>query len=212
MKIKQTLPLIIILVILGGCQFSEAQLPETKAFQDEFTREFMDSTEEVKDGYYLFRSKTDRYTMLFPEDAEIASGAFYERNKDSFENLSFVDYSREENYNYTYDAMYSSHRKKEVEINLRGLSRRVGYDGGYQEIEEGNTLIYLAKEQEVIENEDRKRIVYRFFSYIVPKGGSFGIEYIYSSHCYDETNCKMDPKKEEEKALMLMKSVHFNMD
>ncbi|MDL4840514.1 hypothetical protein QQS35_08660, partial [Aquibacillus sp. LR5S19] len=76
MKIKQILPLVIILVILGGCQLKEAQLPETKAFQDEFTREFMDSTEEVKDGYYLFRSKTDGYTMLFPENAEMDSGGF----------------------------------------------------------------------------------------------------------------------------------------
>ncbi|MDL4840512.1 hypothetical protein, partial [Aquibacillus rhizosphaerae] len=179
-----------------------------KAFQDEFTREFMDSTEEVKDGYYLFRSKTDGYTTLFPENAEI-SKMFYERNNDHFENLTFVDYSREENYNYTYDVTYSPHREKGVEISLRGLSRRAGYDGEYAKIEEENTRIYFAKEKEVLEDEDRKRTVYSFFSYIVPKGGSVGIEYNYSSYCYDENNCKIDPKKEEEKALTLMKSFHF---
>ncbi|MDL4842634.1 hypothetical protein [Aquibacillus rhizosphaerae] len=211
MKIKQILPLIIILVILGGCQLKEAQLPETKAFQDEFTKEFMDSTEEVKDGYYLFRSKTDRYTMLFPENAEV-SRMFYERNKDFFENLTFEDYSKEENYYHRSDVMYAPHRENKVEINLNGLSRKVGYSGDYQEIKEKNTLIYLAKEQELLENEDRKRTVYRFFSYIVPKGGSVGVEYIYSSYCYDEDLCNIDPEIEEEKALMLMKSVQFNTE
>ncbi|MDL4840513.1 hypothetical protein [Aquibacillus rhizosphaerae] len=211
MKIQQILPLIIILVILGGCQLKEEQLPETKAFQDEYTREFMDSVEEVKDGYYLFRSKTEGYTMLFPENAEV-SKMFYERNKDFFENLTFVDYSREENYNHRSDVMYSPYGEKDIDINLESLSTKGGYSGDYQEIEEKNTRIYFAKEQKMYEEEGRKRTVYSFFSYIVPKGGSVGIEYIYSSFCYDEETCNIDPEVEEDKALMLMKSVQFNTD
>ncbi|MDL4842639.1 hypothetical protein [Aquibacillus rhizosphaerae] len=212
MKIKQILPLIIILVILGGCQLKEAQLPETKAFQDEFTREFMDSTEEVKDGYYLFRSKTDGYTMLFPKDAEILDSPIYERDKDFFEFVNFVDYSREQNYNYEYDIMYSMYGEEGVEVSLKGLSRRVGYSGEYQEIEGENTRIYYAKEQELYKSDERERTVYGFFSYIVPKGGAVGVEFIYSSHCYVEEACNIEPEKEEEKALMLMKSVQFNKD
>ncbi|MDL4840540.1 hypothetical protein, partial [Aquibacillus rhizosphaerae] len=145
----------------------------------------------------------------FPENAEMDSGGFYERNKDQFESLSFVDYSREENYNYTYDVMYSPYGEKDIDINLESLSTKVGYSGDYQKIDDENTRIYLAEEQQLFEEDDRKRTVYRFFSYIVPKGGNVGIEYIYSFHCFNEKECKIDPKKEKEKALMLMKSVEF---
>ncbi|MDL4842638.1 hypothetical protein [Aquibacillus rhizosphaerae] len=212
MKIKQILALIIILVILGGCQLKEAKLPETKAFQDEFTREFMDSTEEVRDGYYLFRSKTDRYTMLFPKNAEIDSGAFYERNKDHFESLSFVDYSKEENYSYTYDVTYTPFGEDALENSLEILSEKVGYGGDYKEIEEKNTRIFFAKEEKLYEADDRQMKVYGYYSYIIPKEGNVGVEFIYSADCYVEKKCSIDPGKEEEKAIMLMKSVHFKAE
>jgi len=75
---KQWLTLLIIsTLILGGCdgmdakkQNAEEKLPDTIAFQDEFTREFIKSPEEVEDGYYLFESKTGGYTMLFPVNAK----------------------------------------------------------------------------------------------------------------------------------------------
>ncbi|MDL4842640.1 hypothetical protein [Aquibacillus rhizosphaerae] len=186
----------------------EAQLPETKAFQDEFTREFMDSSEEVKDGYYLFRSKTDRYTMLFPENAEV-SRMFYERNKDFFESLSFVDYSKEENYNFKYDVNFTTYGEEALDNSLEILSEKIGYSGEFQKIEGENTLIYFAENEEIVEGNGNKWTVYGFYSYIILNGEDVGIEYIYSAHCYDEETCNIDPEIEEDKALTLMKSIHF---
>jgi hypothetical protein len=61
------------MVLTGGCSMDAKEHPKkwpnTAAFQDEYTREFMASTKEVKDGYYLFKSKTGGYTMWFPKDA-----------------------------------------------------------------------------------------------------------------------------------------------
>ncbi|MFP7478299.1 hypothetical protein [Terribacillus saccharophilus] len=47
------------------------KFPEVTAFQDEFTREFLESTEPTKEGYYAFLSKTGAYRMDFPEDMKI---------------------------------------------------------------------------------------------------------------------------------------------
>ncbi|WP_054950775.1 hypothetical protein [Numidum massiliense] len=74
----------------------EEQLPQVTAFQDEFTRKFMDSTKPVQEGYYLFRSGVNGYTMLFPENAKITDLA-YSAPGSHFETMSFGgDYGKAE--------------------------------------------------------------------------------------------------------------------
>ncbi len=48
----------------------------------------MDSTEEVQEGYYRFKSKTEGYTMLFPVNAKVAAVA-YGLNRMFYETYSF---------------------------------------------------------------------------------------------------------------------------
>lgn len=55
-------------------------LPDTIAMQDDFTREFMASAEEIEEGYYLFESKTAGYTMLYPVNSK-QSKMSYEKKK-----------------------------------------------------------------------------------------------------------------------------------
>ncbi|MGG3792630.1 hypothetical protein ABEU90_17545, partial [Geobacillus thermodenitrificans] len=66
--------------------------PDTVAFQDEYTRKFLVSPKEVKDGYYLFRSQTGGFTMLFPEEARMDEG-LYEKHEKDYER-SFIRGSR----------------------------------------------------------------------------------------------------------------------
>jgi len=75
-----------------------------EAFQDEFTRQFLDSTKEVKPGFYLFRSGTNGYTMLFPENA-ILSDKFYEVDQNHFETIG-IGASFGENISYFMNLRY----------------------------------------------------------------------------------------------------------
>lgn len=99
-KAKMFLLLVSILLV-GGCQMangnngeeqvkpsemSENELPDVRAFEDEFTRGFMTSTEEAAEGYYLFESGTGEFTMLFPENGTIAEG-FYSREEKKSESF-----------------------------------------------------------------------------------------------------------------------------
>src|SRR5699024_7478237 len=88
---------VFIILFIGGCglmsekdisKMDPEDLPDVTAFQDDFTREVMSSTEEVGEGYYLFESKTGGYTMWYPEEAIMNKG-YYERTKDTFERVSF---------------------------------------------------------------------------------------------------------------------------
>ncbi|MCM3163294.1 hypothetical protein [Metabacillus litoralis] len=207
--------LIFALVFTGGCSIKKEvdskELPNTEAFQDEFTRGFLDSTKEVEDGYYLFRSKTDGYTMLYPSNAKI-SEIPYEKNGKQFESVIFEENNRKKNYNYVFRTTYETYGDALLETSLKILSRSVGYSGDFNELEFGDNKIYYAKTEQPIESENRKATAYKFFSYIVSTNTKKSIEYIYTAMCFDESTieCNIDPKIEEDKALKLMKSIEFN--
>ena len=56
---------------------SAEDLPDTRAMQDEFTRSFLKTTEEVEEGYYLFVSSIDHYEMYLPKLGLIGEKGYY---------------------------------------------------------------------------------------------------------------------------------------
>lgn len=53
-----------------GCGIQNTEeLPDTVAFQNEFTKSFLESSEEVNKGHYLFKSETEGFTVHFPINA-----------------------------------------------------------------------------------------------------------------------------------------------
>ena len=89
--------LMVISIFLGGCQMSEESqttdpakvdaenLPSVRAFEDKFTREFLQSIEETRDGYYPFKSKTNHYVMDFPEGGLVGErGYSLQDNSESY--------------------------------------------------------------------------------------------------------------------------------
>ncbi|MCM3163298.1 hypothetical protein [Metabacillus litoralis] len=186
------------------------ELPNTAAFQDEFTRSLLDSPEAVKEGYYLFKSKTGGYSMLWPKNAVTDGPPFYQRTKDSFEKIIFYETNEKENYRYSFSTTYSTYGESAIESSLNLLSSSVGYYDEYEMIETDKNRIYYAKSEEPLENST----AYFYFGYILSKESQKGLEYIYTAQCIDKAkpSCDVDVEKEEEKALYYMKSVIFNKD
>ncbi|MCM3163296.1 hypothetical protein [Metabacillus litoralis] len=186
------------------------ELPNTAAFQDEFTRSLLDSPEQVEDGHYLFESKTGGYSMLWPKNAVTDGPPFYQRTKDSFEKIIFNDINEKENYNYSFSTTYSTYGESAVESSLGILSDSVSYNGEYEKIETDKTHIYFAKSEDTYAGIT----TYFFFGYITSKESQKGLEYIFSTECIDESKltCNIDIKKGEEKALHYLKSVKFNKE
>ncbi|WP_226669690.1 hypothetical protein [Metabacillus litoralis] len=184
------------------------ELPNTAAFQDDFTRSLLDSPEEVEEGYYVFKSKTGGYSMLWPKNAVTDGPPFYQKTKDSFEKIQFYDRSEKENYDFSFSTTYSTYGESSIESSLNILSSGVGYFGEYKEIETEKTRIFYAKKELPL----KLSTAYFYFGYIVSKGNQKGLEYIYIAQCIDESNCEIEVEKEEKKALHYMKSVTFNKD
>ncbi|WP_054948912.1 hypothetical protein [Numidum massiliense] len=187
----------------------EGELPQVTAFQDEFTRKFMDSTEPVQEGYYLFRSGVNGFTMLFPENAKMADKV-YSAPGDHYEYTSFGgDYGlKESNEVYSVDIKYQNDVYADhVDSQLNSL-RRFLKDGEFEEISMSGKTIYYGSGKKEFEHENDT--VYAFFSYIKAKERHQGIRFMYSATCQDaEKPCNLDVEKEEEKAKRLMESVTF---
>jgi hypothetical protein len=207
--------LLLALILIGGCEMdSKAQpekLPDTVAFQDEFTREFMVSPKEVKEGYYLFKSRTGGFTMWFPKDAKI-SNMFYEKHDKYYESSRFGGVRKQENVTYAVDMVYENRNITNViDVNLSLLSDYADYNGEYTKIEGDSSTIYFAKNEQHISVNNKKNIVYYFFSYVKSNYSPQAVRFIYWVKCEDiARGCHIDVDKEEERAKMLMKSIEFH--
>ncbi|SDZ64249.1 hypothetical protein SAMN05421736_12421 [Evansella caseinilytica] len=182
--------------------------PETAAFEDEFTREFMKSTKEVEDGYYLFESKTGGYTMWFPVNATLDEGLYYRQEKYR-ENVGFSEKYKENNFTYNLLIRYENRKAIEhVEADLSVLSSFISYEGDYDSFEHNGKNYYYAK------NEHRVNdvyTVYRFFSYVESGDSDQSIKLIFETACTNpEKSCDINLEQQEEHALRLMKSIEFN--
>ncbi|HEY4553966.1 MAG TPA: hypothetical protein VIG80_12275, partial [Bacillaceae bacterium] len=134
-------------LILSGCelavqdgekdnQVSANKTPDTRAFNDEFTKEFMDSPKDIENGYYLFRSKTNGYTMLFPVEGKVSDFG-YERNKDFYEKLYIGEATKEKNISYNISLTYEEREvTNDIDSNIYLLSTIGKYDGEFKKIED----------------------------------------------------------------------------
>lgn len=186
------------------------ELPNTAAFQDTSTRELLESSNEVKDGYYLFKSNTREYNMFWPKNA---TKQFYNSNGQNYERFILEENDIEKNYSNEITTTFENRDDTKLLKNasLKVLSNYIGYDGEYREIKTDNKIIYYAKTEDVVQTDNNKVTFNLFFSYIKEISSGKGLEYIYSVRCLDakHKDCKIDLENEEKRALMLMKNVKF---
>jgi len=208
----------LVLLLMGGCKNMKndqdlqdadpKDLPDTIAMQDDFTREFMASVEEEEEGYYLFESKTDGYTMLYPVNSK-QSKMSYEKTEDSFEMLHFGEGKESSDVPFYVQSTYNQGEVADrLSTQFKLLSNATGYDGEYEEIELDNKVIYFArKSSKVDSNKDN---VFDFFGYIKSKDSNQGVRYVYVVTCFDEgEDCDYDFDAVEDEAKKLMKSIKF---
>ena|SRR5699024_10055446 len=208
---------ILIILFIGGCglmgekdisKMDPKDLPDVTAFQDDFTREFMISTEEVEEGYYLFESKTGGYTMWYPENAPMNKG-FYERTKDTFERIRYAEDPDKNNIPYYVIATYDHfHKRKDNSRLLNLLSRSVNYEGDYEEFEHQDNIIYFATKEKT--TKSKPSTWYEFFGLVKSQNTNQSLRYIYSVKCEGKTeNCSYDLESIGQIVKDIMKSVEF---
>src|SRR5699024_5410965 len=139
--------MILIIILLGGCQVDKDEtstnpgeidkeaLPDVHAFVDEFTRDFLQSTEETEEGLYPFLSKTKRYKMDFPGGGVIDDRAFSINEKDYEE----VPISIKDDTGYGMHVIYYLDNTKDfLKEDLNAFKKRLGYDGDLKKLKKSD--------------------------------------------------------------------------
>ncbi len=148
---KHTKTIILVIVgaaiLIGGIWgVNESRYPNVPAFDDHFTRKFLNKDKKVSDGFYEFKSKTNQYTMWFPEEYQVLHKyrEDYTRNDESYENWSAAYIQPYENDKQTYaiKVEFSENDTKSESIYVASLFKEQLDSKKTKQVETSNTRIY----------------------------------------------------------------------
>ncbi|ASN06095.1 hypothetical protein [Virgibacillus necropolis] len=185
----------------SGAKESE-KIPDVRAFNDEFTRSFLQSANETRPGYYPFLSGLEAYKMNFPEGGVIGDKLYSKEENGSEKFLVGVDdkHNIESSINITYLAAGDS-RSLEIELHKERLSSRRGMDLKFNKISSDNKTIYIAP----YTLEDN---IYGYAAFVQNEVESGAIEIMYTSECMSP-NCSDLESDQREKIRKWIKSITF---
>ena len=201
-------------LILGGCQMAKGNgdetkpsemkaedLPDVRALQDEFTRSFIESTEEVEQGYYSFLSGTKRYRMLFPKEGAIHQG--YGVKEDQFEG-------------FLMSTINDNGTDSQIKINYYAYATKESVDGGLEMLE-GRVEQKLDFEKMTTETTDLYYAPIQFDSdifgiaaLVVSLNDDGVIQVVYDTQCKDDkSKCQAIKEEEVDKMIHWLQSIEF---
>lgn len=169
---------------------------------------FLDSPKEVEEGYYLFRFKTNGYSMLFPVEGKIGEKS-YQANEEFFEVVNFGVPIKDENISYNILLTYDNQEyTNDIDASLGLLSSSQNYEGTYEESNSSGKKYYFA--ERIHEVEGAKSPYYNYFAYIKSSVSNQAIRFqAYSTCIKDDIPCEAGSQRVKELILKLMKSIEF---
>src|SRR5699024_5068113 len=226
MRLKLVLMFIAIIIVLGGCQMpnknpstqtegeqeelkpaamNEEDLPDVRAFQDKFTRGFLQSTEETRPGYYPFLSGTELFTMDFPGEGSISEKA-YALKENEYEGLSIGVGNENSNITASINITYHSYLTEQSTNYIFGqIQSNIGRELNFEEIKKNEQTLYIAPYEN--DFDEGEFVTYGYVGYIQNNKDSGGIKFIYTSHC--EERCDELKEDDMKSAHDLIKSIDF---
>ncbi|MEI3598509.1 hypothetical protein [Oceanobacillus sp. MO10714A] len=181
-------------------EMNSDELPDGAAFEDEFTRGFLQSTEETRPGYYPFLSGTGKYEMDFPIGGIIGEIG-YSKENERFESFIIgVDHS---DFESSIDFKYMPDEKGNEQLILETLSTSIDKKLDFENLElEGRTLYFAPFK---LENDD-----FGYVAYIQNATDTGGIHIFYQSDCIaEEAKCSRLREEENSNIIDWLKTIEF---
>ncbi|WP_101932580.1 hypothetical protein [Virgibacillus dokdonensis] len=164
-------------------EMNPEDLPDVRAFQDEFTRRFLQSTEETKPGYYPFLSGTGKYEMDFPEGGIIDKRA-YSLEEKRFEAIAISDKENSSLIKVTHYSFIDSPSSA-----MDTLEKRLNMELNFAKKEMKSHDIYTAPFQ-------YDEGTYGYVASLISKEKKGEIQIVYSAECNkNKTHCIKTKKR-----------------
>ncbi|WP_154655278.1 hypothetical protein [Pontibacillus halophilus] len=130
-------------------------LPDVPAFEDEFTRGFLTSTQETRPGYYSFLSKTEQFKMDFPRNGVIGEQS-YSVEENNSEGI-YIGMDNDDSNIRIFLEYYGQGTEPSLETSISTLEGSVGEDLTFKEQKTYPYDLYLASY--INDNPKRKGLV-----------------------------------------------------
>ena len=215
--------LIIIVVIIGGSIIMEKQkIPDTPAFNHDFTKEFLVEDAETSEGFHLFESGTEKYMILFPENYVMADGSYYKKTGNTSEvpdteNIYIIKngiYPEENKMIKGIKLFLHPGGNVLIDSTLRIMLKDINAPANtkVEKYEEENKTVYYAENIDEYHADDGSvdRIFY-FHGFIADNNSKQALYFNLRNKCFniDTKECEIDFEKEKKMGLEMMKSVEF---
>lgn len=206
--------IVIISFVTGGCQMangigkdlkpsemSEKDLPDVRALQDEFTRNFIQSIEEKEKGYYPFLSGTKRYRLLFPMEGLIHQGYAVKDNQSEGFLMSVInDNGTDSQIKINYHADWS---KESVKGALKILEGRLEQKLDFEKVTSESSEVYYAPFK--FEPD-----IFGVAALVLSLNGEGAVQIMYDTQCQDvKSKCQTIKEAEVEKMIHWVRSIKF---
>ena len=221
-RIVVVLVMFIVIIVVGLKVWNSQGMPDTPAFSHDFTKELLVKDVETPEGFHLFESGTEKYTILFPEDYVMSDGSYYQKK-----GVKSNEINTENVYLYQEDASPKEDKLiKEVNLFLKPDGNAVidatldvilddinapGDTEFEKYIDESSTVYYV----ENIDDYHADGIIDRnfyFYGFITDNNSKQVIYFEMRDKCFniDAKKCTIDFEAEKKKGQQMMKSVEFS--
>ncbi|RDW15836.1 hypothetical protein CWR48_19115 [Oceanobacillus arenosus] len=181
------------------------ELPDVRAFEDEFTRGFLQSTEESRPGYYPFLSGTGKYVMDFPAGGVVGEDSYAIKEED-YEGLSIGvdnDNGTGSYFKLNYDSL---DEKGQEDTILDMINHQFNGELEFDKFTSGNSTLYLS----YFEDDET---YYGYAGFLQNEVANGGIRIIYETECIGgKEACEGINAENKDIMKQLIESIHFTLE
>jgi len=205
-------------ILIGGVwMINETSYPDVPAFDDHFTRKFLNKDKKVDGGFYEFKSKTGQYTMWFPEEYQnIHKDASDYVKDDTYYEFLKASNNSHDGYKGYIDIELSEKKTNKEKIYVEGLFKNCFYINDPQKLQTDTTRIYYDSAYIYFKGTDKrvitdfnKRTPSTYAGYIADKNSERVIEFYFDS---TEQLSEKSAEEREEWIIKILKSITFKIE
>ena len=196
--------------------------PNTPAFQDEFTKQFLNAKAETPKGFHLFESWTFKYTILYPENYFMSDGSYYrKKGLNSDEPDTENVFMRQEGISPKENGMIKGIQlflkpdgNNIIEATMDVMLDKINApeDTKVEKHKEDDKTVYYVENIDEYHAEDERTATYFYlYGLIADNKSKQALYFELENACFDSDTkpCEIDFEVEKEMGLKMMKSVEF---
>lgn len=199
-------------------------LPDTPAFQDDFTKEFLnaEAEDDTPEGFHLFESWTHKYSILYPEDYIMSDGSYYrKKSKTSDEPHTENVFMRQKGISPKENDMIKGIQlflkpdgNHAIDATINAILNDINApeETEINEIKDDNKTIYYVENVDEYHADDGSiDQIFYFYGLVADNHSKQAIYFSLRDKCFnvDTQTCTIDFESEKDVGLKMMKSVEF---